>query len=544
MKQVSKAEKQGFPNHHSCPPISLLALAMSVPHTGGPPAGCVTTLHTALTMPWMHQASPTPAAPVARPTNPPTGRRLTARRDHPVRACGMAWPLAGKPSQPGHYGHGSGPWHGRDSAGRPQMAWRRWPRPRASLGACPGGPCLLSLAIDNHQQAAAIVSSCFLVRLPHRQSFSCAAVELHAGGLPKAPSCNVVASGRRHVEATLVRAGRNNGREDAPDAMRTPRAGLTGLGWDPMPHRPVWPLFLKHLPPYQTSCLGSACSVHDHRASRQRQCGRRVHCSSHPHRRAVRVQAPGGGGQPTPQHADTARRRARRAVQAASSGMAHSATAAPMTARCRPRPSDSQWSACRRAPLARATTRRVAVAAAAAAQPASSRPASVFHYKQLEVQTKGNLELVDITPQIRCGARLRRCMSGISPPDPTTPAKLPGWQAAVPTAMPMRRGWHVWASPPIASSCAHTTTGGQAPHRTLCGPTPTPWFRSREEIDRIGLAEGFVNVLSRHTTTAVTINEAEPRLMDDIRQVRRTQHRGSQPAHSTQYTWGGTGRGQ
>ena len=28
-----------------------------------------------------------------------------------------------------------------------------------------------------------------------------------------------------------------------------------------------------------------------------------------------------------------------------------------------------------------------------------------------------------------------------------------------------------------------------------------------------------VTVLSRHTTTAVTVNEAEPRLMDDIRQA-------------------------
>ena len=34
-----------------------------------------------------------------------------------------------------------------------------------------------------------------------------------------------------------------------------------------------------------------------------------------------------------------------------------------------------------------------------------------------------------------------------------------------------------------------------------------------------GLVEGTVNVLSRHTTTAVTINENETRLMDDVRQV-------------------------
>lgn len=47
----------------------------------------------------------------------------------------------------------------------------------------------------------------------------------------------------------------------------------------------------------------------------------------------------------------------------------------------------------------------------------------------------------------------------------------------------------------------------------------TPEVRSAVEAS--GVTEGQVNVLSRHTTTAVTINEAEPRLMDDIRQVWR-----------------------
>ena len=41
----------------------------------------------------------------------------------------------------------------------------------------------------------------------------------------------------------------------------------------------------------------------------------------------------------------------------------------------------------------------------------------------------------------------------------------------------------------------------------------------RSAIGAAGLKDGVVNVLSRHTTTAVTINEAESRLMDDIRQV-------------------------
>lgn len=35
-----------------------------------------------------------------------------------------------------------------------------------------------------------------------------------------------------------------------------------------------------------------------------------------------------------------------------------------------------------------------------------------------------------------------------------------------------------------------------------------------------GLQEGVVTVISRHTTTAIAINEDEARLFDDIRQVR------------------------
>lgn len=37
-------------------------------------------------------------------------------------------------------------------------------------------------------------------------------------------------------------------------------------------------------------------------------------------------------------------------------------------------------------------------------------------------------------------------------------------------------------------------------------------------IKDAGIENGFVNVLSRHTTTAVTINEYEGRLIDDVRQ--------------------------
>ena len=39
----------------------------------------------------------------------------------------------------------------------------------------------------------------------------------------------------------------------------------------------------------------------------------------------------------------------------------------------------------------------------------------------------------------------------------------------------------------------------------------------RSAVSSAGIKNGTVTVLSRHTTTAVTINEAEPRLMDDVR---------------------------
>lgn len=68
--------------------------------------------------------------------------------------------------------------------------------------------------------------------------------------------------------------------------------------------------------------------------------------------------------------------------------------------------------------------------------------------------------------------------------------------------------WHVSLSP-----SSHVTSLVAACTRP-CPP------QIRAEVERLGVAEGFVNVLSRHTTTAIAINEAEDRLLDDIRQVR------------------------
>lgn len=39
----------------------------------------------------------------------------------------------------------------------------------------------------------------------------------------------------------------------------------------------------------------------------------------------------------------------------------------------------------------------------------------------------------------------------------------------------------------------------------------------RNQMESLEIQEGCVHVLSRHTTTAITINENEIRLMDDIR---------------------------
>lgn len=43
--------------------------------------------------------------------------------------------------------------------------------------------------------------------------------------------------------------------------------------------------------------------------------------------------------------------------------------------------------------------------------------------------------------------------------------------------------------------------------------------RIHQCIDETGIADGFVIVTSRHTTTAVFINENEPRLLEDVRRV-------------------------
>lgn len=74
-----------------------------------------------------------------------------------------------------------------------------------------------------------------------------------------------------------------------------------------------------------------------------------------------------------------------------------------------------------------------------------------------------------------------------------------------------------WHAPNLAPAGLHSLTPANihpSPHLPL---SIVPQIRA--EVERLGVTEGFVNVLSRHTTTAITINECEPRLLDDIRQV-------------------------
>jgi len=84
-----------------------------------------------------------------------------------------------------------------------------------------------------------------------------------------------------------------------------------------------------------------------------------------------------------------------------------------------------------------------------------------------------------------------------------------------------------------------TSQARQTPRRTCLMATTQPMFayeqieldtkpgialfditpQIKEVIKKHGVAEGTVHVISRHTTTALVINECEPRLLDDIRQV-------------------------
>jgi hypothetical protein len=71
-----------------------------------------------------------------------------------------------------------------------------------------------------------------------------------------------------------------------------------------------------------------------------------------------------------------------------------------------------------------------------------------------------------------------------------------------------------------APFCTPDVVGGHPASYVAAGVisfTIRPWL---QEVARQGVVEGWVTVLSRHTTTALVINENESRLLDDIRQAR------------------------
>lgn len=100
-----------------------------------------------------------------------------------------------------------------------------------------------------------------------------------------------------------------------------------------------------------------------------------------------------------------------------------------------------------------------------------SAAASVTSYLEIQLPTKEGISLHDITPQLR---QVRKISHGMT--------KRVG------------RG-----ESSTLRACMHTYAHAQA-------------------ITEAGVQEGWVNVVSRHTTTAVTLNECESRLMDDVRQ--------------------------
>lgn len=51
-----------------------------------------------------------------------------------------------------------------------------------------------------------------------------------------------------------------------------------------------------------------------------------------------------------------------------------------------------------------------------------------------------------------------------------------------------------------------------------CVPCDGTFADVAEAVERSGCKEGVVTVLSKHSTVSVTINEMEPRFVDDVRQ--------------------------
>lgn len=124
-------------------------------------------------------------------------------------------------------------------------------------------------------------------------------------------------------------------------------------------------------------------------------------------------------------------------------------------------------------PLALCAVARAPVARPSGLSRASLRMQFVTHYEELPVTTGRTISLVDITKGAQ-GASTR-ARSPCARPVPTR-----GTGAAPRT------------SPPAADVAA--------------------------AVERSGCKEGVVTVLSKHSTVSVTINEMEPRFVDDVRQ--------------------------
>ncbi|GFR52547.1 hypothetical protein Agub_g15122 [Astrephomene gubernaculifera] len=100
------------------------------------------------------------------------------------------------------------------------------------------------------------------------------------------------------------------------------------------------------------------------------------------------------------------------------------------------------------------------------------------------------------------GARLNHCTASASLPPGAITTVVVSASTAPPPASPLLYQYYQLEVPQTP------------PGISLVDFTP----QVRQLVEQVGLQEGCVHLLSRHTTTALTINENEARLMDDVRQ--------------------------
>jgi len=170
----------------------------------------------------------------------------------------------------------------------------------------------------------------------------------------------------------------------------------------------------------------------------------------------------------------------------------------------------------RRAAAGRAAERRAAAVRAAAAPGAGL----TFEYVELELETAGpRISVLDISPQIRAHVARLGVVEGARAPA----AAAAGQPAVLAAALALAAKLAGLSGPRNPSLPSAAQKHPMRLHVQRTTPPPPP-YRTRALLLTAGRPPscppptGTVNVLSRHTTTALAINECEARLLDDIRQ--------------------------